>query len=104
MSSCSLDLSSSRMTTFSPNCAGTVETRRSRSRDRSSTRRRILIRPSCGRRFSEMSSLAMIFRREISGSRVRIGSAMMLWSTPSIRNRTRNSFSYGSTWMSDAPP
>ena len=78
MSSWSFVLSSSRMTTFSPNWAGTVETRRSRSRERSSTRRRILIRPSCGRRFSEMSSLAMIFNREISGSRVRIGRAMML--------------------------
>jgi hypothetical protein len=51
------------------------------------------MRPSCGRRFSEMSSFAMIFRREMSGSRVRIGSAMMLCRIPSIRNRTRNSFS-----------
>src|SRR5262249_34518086 len=71
MSSCSFVLSRSRMTTFSPNCAGTVETRRSRSRERSSTRRRILIRPSCGSRFSEMSSLAMIFKREISRARGR---------------------------------
>ena len=61
------------------------------------------MRPSCGRRFSEMSSLAMIFRREISGSRVRIGRAMMLCRMPSTRKRTRNSFSYGSTWMSEAP-
>ena len=45
----------------------------------------------------------MIFRREMSGSRVRIGSAMMLWRMPSTRKRTRNSFSYGSTWMSEAP-
>src|ERR1700682_2284231 len=103
MSSCSFVLSRSRMTTFSPNCAGTVETRRSRSRERSSTRSRILIRPSCGRRFSEMSSFAMIFKREMSGSRVRMGRAMMLWRMPSIRKRTRNSFSYGSTWMSEAP-
>ena len=103
MSSCSFDLSSSRMTTFSPNCVGTDETRRSRSRERSSTRSRILMRPSWGSRFSEMSSFAMILRREMSGSRVRIGSAMMLCRMPSTRNRTRNSFSYGSTWMSDAP-
>ena len=45
----------------------------------------------------------MIFRREMRGSRVRIGRAMMLWRMPSTRKRTRNSFSYGSTWMSEAP-
>ena len=36
------------------------------------------MRPSCGRRFSEMSSLAMILRREMSGSRSFMGSAMTL--------------------------
>ncbi len=36
-------------------------------------------------------------------SRRPAGGAITGWSTPSIRNRTRNSPSYGSMWMSLAP-
>ena len=32
--------------------------------------KRILMRPSCGRRFSAMSSLAMILMREVMASRI----------------------------------
>ena len=55
-----------------------------------------MMRPSCGRRFSLMSSFAMIFTREVMASFNFSGGDMMLCSTPSIRKRTRNSFSYGS--------
>src|ERR671925_189293 len=61
------------------------------------------MRPSCGTRRSEMSRFAMILRREmIAGSR-RFGGASVSWSTPSMRNRMRNTFSYGSQCRSEAP-
>ncbi len=103
MSSISFDLSSSRITIFSPHSVGRHETRKSRSRLRSSTFILILMRPSCGRRFSAMSSLAMILTRDVSGSFSFMGSAITLYRMPSMRKRTRNSFSYGSMWMSEAP-
>ena len=78
MSSISFVLSSSRRTTFSPQIVGRQETRKSMSRLRSSILRRILMRPSWGSRFSEMSSLAMILSREISGSRSFMGRAITL--------------------------
>ncbi len=78
MSSISFDLSSRRRTIFSPHSVGRHETRKSRSRLRSSTFILILIRPSCGSRFSAMSSFAMILMRESSGSRSFIGSAITL--------------------------
>ncbi len=78
MSSISFDLSSNRSTIFSPHSVGRHETRKSISRLRSSIFSRILMRPSCGRRFSEMSSFDMILTREISGSRKRSGRAMTL--------------------------
>ena len=93
MSSRRFSLSSSRRTSFSPKMVGSVDTRKSSSRDRPSRRTRILMRPSCGRRFSAMSSRAMIFMREVSASRIFIGGLMMLYKTPSMRKRTRNSFS-----------
>ena len=61
------------------------------------------MRPSWGSRFSAMSSFAMIFRRDVIASRNFIGGAITSYSMPSMRNRTRNSFSYGSMWMSLAP-
>ena len=60
MSSCRFDLSRSRSTTFSPNSVGQTLTRKSISLPPPIL---ILMRPSCGRRRSEMSSEDMIFRR-----------------------------------------
>ena len=40
--------------------------------------KRILMRPSCGRRFSAMSSFAMILMREVIASRIFSGGDMML--------------------------
>ena len=71
-------LSRSRSTSFSPKIVGSVETRKSSSRERPSRRTRILMRPSCGKRFSAMSSRAMIFMREVSASRIFIGGFMIL--------------------------
>ena len=45
----------------------------------------------------------MIFRREVIASRYLSAGVMTGCSTPSMRNRTRISFSYGSMWMSLAP-
>ena len=103
MSSCRLSLSRSRITTFSPNSVGSTETRKSSSLFLSLSLIFSLMRPSCGRRFSEMSSLARILRREVMASLSFSGGFMISYRIPSIRNRTRYSFSYGSTWMSDAP-
>ena len=52
---------SSRMTIFSPNCVGIVETRRSIRRPSNRSR----LRPSCGLRRSAMSMPDMILRREM---------------------------------------
>ena len=52
-----------------------------------------MMRPSCGSRFSLMSSFDMIFRREVMASFNFSGGDMIDCSTPSIRKRTRNSFS-----------
>ena len=54
-----------RMTTFSPNKVGSVLTRKSISRP---SRIRSFIRPSCGTRFSEISSRASTLMREASFS------------------------------------
>ena len=51
------------MTTFSPKAVGSVETRSSTSRPS----RSVLMRPSCGLRFSEMSMRESIFTRETMG-------------------------------------
>ena len=78
MSSISLPLSSKRMTIFSPNNVGRHETRKSMSLVWPLSLKRILMRPSCGRRFSAMSSFAMILMREVIASRIFSGGAMML--------------------------
>ena len=56
------DLSSIRMHTFSPHLPGTVDTRKSMGLPSIVT----LMRPSCGSRFSAMSSLLRILKREMS--------------------------------------
>ncbi len=45
------------------------------------------ILPSCGLRFSEMSSLAMIFRRWTRALRCGPGISMNFWQSPSMRRR-----------------
>ena len=45
----------------------------------------------------------MILRREVIAFCSFIGGFITSYSTPSMRKRTRKSFSYGSTWMSEAP-
>ena len=66
------------MTIFSPNSVGRHDTRKSISFGRRSSLKRILMRPSCGSRFSAMSSFAMILMREAIASRNFIGGSMML--------------------------
>ncbi len=78
MSSISFDLSSRRMTIFSPKSVGRQETRKSMSLVEPLSEKRILMRPSCGSRFSAISSLAMILTREVIASRILSGGDMML--------------------------
>ena len=60
------------------------------------------MRPSCGRRFSAMSSLDMTLMRETtSGATARLVCSTSR-STPSTRKRTTSRFSNGSMWMSEA--
>ena len=77
-------LSSRRSTARSPCAPGRVETRTSMAR----VPRRSEMRPSCGRRFSEMSSSAMIFRREISAACSALLGCTTSRSVPSTRKRT----------------
>ena len=81
------------MTIFSPYSVGTVDTRKSNSFFLPSALYLIMMRPSWGKRFSAMSSLAMIFTRLVMASFRRMGGDMTVWSCPSIRKRTRNSVS-----------
>ena len=66
------------MTIFSPKSVGRQDTRKSISRVAPLSANRSLMRPSWGRRFSAMSSLAMILTREVIASRNFIGGAMTL--------------------------
>src|ERR1017187_2026418 len=92
-------LSSRRNTTRSPWPDGMVETRTSTARPAM----RRLIRPSCGRRFSAMSSFAMTLMRETtSGATPRCLDCSTSRRMPSTRKRTTSRFSNGSTWMSEA--
>ncbi len=70
MSCTSVSGSKMRMTTFSPKAVGSVETRSSTSRPS----RSVLMRPSCGRRFSEMSMRESIFTRLTMGGWTPLGS------------------------------
>src|ERR1700732_1984926 len=81
-----------------------VDTRKSRSLIFPSFRYLIMIRPSCGNRFSLISSLAMILIRLVMASRSFKGGVITACRIPSIRRRTRTSFSYGSILMSLAAP
>ena len=45
----------------------------------------------------------MILRRDRIADSRRLGGESISWSTPSIRKRIRNTFSYVSKWMSEAP-
>ena len=74
------------MTVFSPNSVGRVLTRKSMVRVADRMRR---MRPSCGTRFSEMSSLASTLMRETSLSRIDSGGIAWSRSTPSTRMRMR---------------
>ena len=66
------------MTIFSPKSVGRHETRKSMSFEWPLSEKRILMRPSCGSRFSAMSSFAMILMRDVIASRIFIGGLMML--------------------------
>ena len=78
------DLSSKRNTARSPCALGKVETRTSIAR----WPKRKEIRPSCGKRFSAMSSSAMIFKREIKAAcKARLGCTTSR-NVPSTRKRT----------------
>ncbi len=78
MSSISFSRSRSRMTTFSPKSVGRHDTRKSISFGIPFSLKRILMRPSCGSRFSAMSSFAMILTRDTIESRSFIGGFMTL--------------------------
>ena len=90
---------SRRMTTDSPSCVGIVDMRTSTALSRTST----LKRPSCGRRFSEISSPAMSFKRNASAGATRKSASVCGCSSPSMRRRMRSTSSCGSMWISDAP-
>ncbi|CSA91012.1 Uncharacterised protein [Vibrio cholerae] len=82
-------LSSKRITTRSPCDEGMVETRTSTARPPI----RSEIRPSCGTRFSAMSSLAITLTRETSSDEsLRLGASTSR-STPSTRKRIDSVFS-----------
>ncbi len=67
------------MTIFSPNSVGRQDTRKSISfATPVSSLKRSLMRPSCGKRFSAMSSRDMILMRDVIASRSFIGGCMML--------------------------
>ena len=61
-----------------------------------------VIRPFCGTRRSVMSTLAMILRRLIRADWTALGTVSISCSTPSMRKRTRRSFSLGSRCRSEA--
>ena len=60
----------------------------------------LVARPSCGRRFSEISSPLTIFILAISAACRLMSCRMASCSTPSTRNRIRTWFSIGSIWIS----
>ena len=86
-----------RITTFSPKAVGSVETRSSISLPS----RSVLIRPSCGRRFSAMSIRHIVFSLEVMARFTSLGTRWISWSTPSMRKRIRACSRLGSMWMSE---
>ncbi|MNP46042.1 hypothetical protein D3C76_1400130 [compost metagenome] len=83
---CALDGSRIRITTFSPQSVGRVLTRKSMDLVFD---RRIFRRPSWGLRRSEISRLAMTFRRAAIRVASWIGGLATSRSMPSVRTRTR---------------
>ena len=74
---------SKRKLILSPYIVGMVEIRISNSESPEAKE----IRPSCGRRFSEIFNFAIIFRREIiaSWNRIKLSGTRMEINSPSIR-------------------
>ena len=100
MSSWRFDLSSRRMTTFSPKRVGSTETLKS-----------IVflapifsfILPSWGSLLSAMSREAMIFILEVIAFFILMGRPITVLREPSRRYLTLKDFSYGSIWISLTP-
>jgi len=90
--------SRTRSTTLSPNIVGKTLTRRSIGLP-PTTRG---IRPSCGRRRSAISRLAITLIRLDKATAMLLGGGTISYRTPSIRYRILNSSSNGSKWISDA--
>jgi len=80
---------SKRITTDSPYCAGKVDIRTSTVPSLSRTAKR----PSCGRRFSEMSRPDISFKRNATAPEILASASVCTCSTPSMRNRMRRLFS-----------
>ncbi|MNT03209.1 hypothetical protein D3C86_1656090 [compost metagenome] len=96
MSSLSDEDSRIRITIFSPNSVGSVETRKSIAFSMTSLASLSLgsesssfMRPSCGTRFSEMSRRDSTLIRVAILSRISSGGRATSCSTPSTRKRTR---------------
>ncbi len=83
---CALEESRIRITIFSPHRVGRVLTRKSMDLLFDT---RILIRPSCGLRRSEMSRPAITLSRAEIRLANWIGGLATSWSMPSVRKRTR---------------
>ena len=92
-------LSSSRSTTRSPQAEGMVETRTSIARPPSSS----AMRPSCGTRFSAISSRAITLIRDTSSEASLRPGRSISCSVPSTRKRITRLFSNVSMWISEAP-
>ena len=87
------------MTASSPWTLGMIDTRKSMPRPRTRT----LKRPSCGTRFSAISSSAMTLMREMSVLLYRLSMGFIAgWSTPSMRYFTWTASSPVSMWISEA--
>ncbi len=91
-------LSRIRITHFSPNTVGIVDTRTSSSRSPIVT----AIWPSCGRRRSTMFMSDMTLMRLTSDGPIGPGSVVIWCSAPSVRTRTRTESAIGSMCTSDA--
>ena len=88
-----------RITASSPWTDGMIETRKSIERPRDRTRKR----PSCGTRFSAMSSSAITLMRLMIVEWCSLAIGFIAgWSTPSIRYLITTSLSRVSMWMSEA--
>ncbi len=86
-----------RITIFSPKAVGSVDRRSSTSACSSV---RVLMRPSCGRRFSTTSMRPRILMRLVIAARTAAGIWYTWCSTPSMRKRTMPCSRRGSMWMS----